>query len=247
MTDRFLPGVSVDDVTDLYNASGNEISSGKFDHPESSAALAGNSFGWFLHRPNELPVLPGVAGDWSPKWLSLEEVVRFPWTGGRHPQLDVLIVTDSSLIGVESKRFEPFRDAKTAHFSAAYRRDVWGENMRGYEQIRDHCDYQFLDAAQLVKHAFALRTAVHDADYSPHKSAYGLSPILFYLYAEPATVASNKINAHRQEINRFQTTVADDEVRFISCDYQTLLNDWRKNSDQKIRDHAKEIIKRFAP
>ena len=36
-------------------AAGNEIATGKFDSPESSAALAANAFGFFLQRASELP------------------------------------------------------------------------------------------------------------------------------------------------------------------------------------------------
>ena len=41
MTDRFLPGVPAAQVEAMLNAApGNEIATGKFDSPESSAALA---------------------------------------------------------------------------------------------------------------------------------------------------------------------------------------------------------------
>ena len=39
MTDRFLPGVPGPEIERIFNAAaGNEIESGKFDNPESSAA-----------------------------------------------------------------------------------------------------------------------------------------------------------------------------------------------------------------
>ena len=45
----FLPGVPEDKVRAIYGrAAGNEIASGKFASPQSSAALAANGFGWFL-------------------------------------------------------------------------------------------------------------------------------------------------------------------------------------------------------
>ena len=46
MHDRFLSGVPCKQIEEIYNAApGNEIASGKFDSPESSAALAANTFG----------------------------------------------------------------------------------------------------------------------------------------------------------------------------------------------------------
>ena len=49
LQDRFLPGVPGDDIERILNAApGDEIKSGKFDSPESSSALAVNTFGFFL-------------------------------------------------------------------------------------------------------------------------------------------------------------------------------------------------------
>ena len=60
MGKRFLPGVPGRQIEEIYNsAPGNEIASGKFDSPESSAALAANTFGFFLNRVGDLPPLPG--------------------------------------------------------------------------------------------------------------------------------------------------------------------------------------------
>ena len=113
--DRFLPGVPARRVERMFAAApGDEIANGKFDHPESSAALAANAFGFFLERANALPPLPGLENaGWPARQLALEATVRFPWRGGRHPVLDVLVTTSAALVGVESKRFEPFRDERS--------------------------------------------------------------------------------------------------------------------------------------
>ena len=127
--DRFLPGVPGDVIERILDAApGKEIESGKFDSPESSSALAVNTFGFFLHRAADLPLLPGCCREmWPARSLSLEATVRFPWSGGRHPVLDCLVVTQSALIGIECKRFEPFRGKSPASFSDAYWRPVWGQ------------------------------------------------------------------------------------------------------------------------
>ena len=160
--DRFLPGVPREQIEEIYNAApGKEIVSGKFDSPESSAALAANTFGFFLNRPGDLPSLPGCEDiEWSASSLGLEKKVSLPWRGGTHPILDVQVDTSSALIGIESKRFEPFRDKPEAHFSDAYWRDVWGDCMSGYQGIRDALRengnlFRSLKADQLVKHAWA--------------------------------------------------------------------------------------------
>lgn len=254
---RWLPGVPGDEITTILNrAPGNEIATGKFDSPESSAALAANTFGFFLNRPNQLPPLWSCEKTtWPAESVQLERTLPFPWRGGRHPVLDVFIATPSELIGIESKRFEPFRTKSKATFSKAYWRPVWGESMQGYERIRDILlDYpehfRHLDAAQLVKHAFGMRTQVN-RESSEFNS---LTPILYYLYAEPnlwprssEPVDSADKDRHRQEIADFADTVAGDEVAFVSCSYRNLLDGWRMSGSADIRDHANSVVQRFAP
>lgn len=251
-----MPGVPGPEVEAIFNAAaGSEIATGKFDSPESSAALAANAFGFFLRRAADLPPLPGCTGEtWPARSLMLEVVVRFPWRGGLHPVLDCLVTTPSAFIGIESKRFEPYRTKRASSLSDAYWRPVWGERMKRYQSIRDGLRefpdlYSHLDAAQLFKHAFALRAAVH------RKPEFrGLAPILFYVYAEPETwprsgepVDEVAKAQHLEEIGRFAVTVAGDEVRFISCSYRRLLKTWASHEDGRIRDHADAVTARFSP
>ena len=109
MVGRFLPGVPGGQVEELFKgARGNEIDTGKIDSPRSSAALAANTFGFFLSRADELPALPGCEDEvWPATYLTLEKKLPI-WRGGTPPHLDVLVTTASALIGIESKRFEPF-------------------------------------------------------------------------------------------------------------------------------------------
>ena len=256
MTRRFLPGVPGPEIEAVFNAAaGNEIATGKFDSPESSAALAANAFGFFLKKPSALPALPGCHGEtWPARSLALEAEVRFPWSGGRHPVLDCLVTTPSAFIGIESKRFEPFRGKKESVLSDAYWRPVWGERMKGYESIRDGLRseprrYKQLDAAQLFKHAFALRTAVHK-----RLELRGLAPILFYVYAEPEIwPASGKAvddgarARHRAEIECFAAAVAGDEVIFAACSWRMLLESWARHEGGGIRAHADAVVERYSP
>lgn len=258
MTERFLPGVPGPKIEAILDAAaGNEIATGKFDSPESSAALAANAFGFFLDRPRDLPPLPGCDGEtWPAHSLALEETVCFPWSRGQHPVrghpvLDCLVTTPSALIGVESKRFEPYR---TKPLSDAYWRPVWGERMKGYESVRDRLRgepdlYSRLDAAQLFRHAFALRTEVHRRN-----GHGGLTPILFYVHAQPEFRPTNgkpvdeRAKArHREEIKHFAAAVAGDEVIFASCSWRELLDTWSHSEDDRIRAHADAVAARFSP
>src|SRR4051794_40434030 len=100
----FLPGVAADVVlAALSKAAGKEIESGKFNSPESSSALAVNTFGWFIRKPHLLPQLPGAPFLENVELIEVEYCARFPWAGGRHPWLDAMIETPDLIVGVESK------------------------------------------------------------------------------------------------------------------------------------------------
>jgi hypothetical protein len=131
LAELLLPGVPVDRVAStLGAAAGQELAFGKFRNPASSSALAVNGFGPFLENPGTLPPFPGLPDlDWPALSVDIERQMRFPWVGGRHPWLDAAVETATHLIGVESKRFEPFRDSKLAKLSPKYSSHEWGEGM----------------------------------------------------------------------------------------------------------------------
>ncbi|NHB77768.1 PGN_0703 family putative restriction endonuclease [Rhodobacter calidifons] len=242
MTDAaFLPGVPAEAVlAALKRSPGSELASGKFDSPESSAALVANAFGWFLNRPQALPPLPGVPMG-QPEAVEIEAEMRFPWTGGRHPWLDAVITTPTTLVGVESKRYEPFRPGKAVGFSEACDSRDWGNGMARFTAMRRALadgkqTYRHLDAVQLVKHAYGLRT-------QSVKRARGA--VLVYLHAEPAQWASGKpvspdaIIRHRAEVADFARAVKGDDVTFVALRWSDLLDHWSK--DPALFAHANAL------
>ncbi|WP_395707823.1 PGN_0703 family putative restriction endonuclease [Reyranella sp.] len=243
-----LPGVPRAHVlARLAKAGGNEVKSGKLMSPESSAALAVNVFGWFVERRESLPPLPGMRAGDAPLMVEVEYCARFPWSGGRHPWLDAVIETEHQLIGVESKRFEPFRGTKAPSLSDAYNRNVWGSKMGPFEVMRDALragreKFEFLDATQLIKHAFGLVTD------GKRKQK---TPMLLYIFAEPASLAAKPIpptsfQQHRAEVQRFAEAVKDAEVGFHAISYREWLSSWPSPPDP-VGIHAKAVMERFAP
>lgn len=242
-----LPHLPAARIRACYEAApGNEIASGKFASPESSAALAANVWGFFIERPDALPALPGSAAQgWRAQSITCEAIIRFAWSGGRHPCLDARIDTDDEIIGVESKRYEPFRGHSAPKLSDAYWRPVWGERMSRYcamrDRLRDKPDcFVHLDATQLVKHAFGLRSeAVRQ----------GRAARLLYVFAEPELWASGKrvsadqIAKHRAEADAFAAAVAGDEVSFTWTTYRVLLEAWRE--DASAGAHASAVLDAF--
>lgn len=247
----FLPGVPSDEIIKrLEGSDGNEIGSGKFFNPNSSAALAINCFGWFLHKPELLPAFPSLEITFPAVEIEVEYQVRFPWSGGRHPWLDAAIFTPDHIIGIESKRYEPFRDTKQVAFSEAYSRDVWGANMSPYIQMRNDLssrklNFKYLDAAQLVKHAFGLVTQANKMD----KKAQ-----LVYLYSEPKSIGNQRVietdelKGHREEIAQFSEAVADAEVKFFAISYREWVGSWAASGrDADVIAHGEELLKEFRP
>ena len=246
--DLFIPGIPVDHVRRrLGLAGGKEVSSGKFASAESSAALAVNTFGWFIEQPHLFPLFPGVATLGSVDRVDIEYCARFPWSGGRHPWLDAIVETTDTLVGVESKRFEPYRDRKAVSLSAAYDRPVWGDAMQPFEAMRDQLrsggkQFAMLDATQLVKHAFGLVT---DAGRKQKRAT------LLYLYAEPprfngAALASEAFAQHRAEIAAFGDAVAGAAVAFHAVSYREWLRSWSDENEELVA-HREAILQRFNP
>jgi hypothetical protein len=246
MTDPdFLPGVPAKAVlAAMARSPGNEIASGKFASPESSAALAVNAFGWFLDRPGLLPPLPGVPMGQA-EMVEIEAEMRFPWRGGKHPWLDAVIATPTTLVGVESKRYEPFRPRKASAFSEAYDSRDWGPGMARFTAMRQELDdgrqtYRHLDAVQLVKHAYGLRT-------QSVKRARGA--VLVYLHAAPDQWANGKPldpaahQRHAAEIADFARAVRGDAVTFVPLRWSDLLAQW--SGVAALAAHASAIHDRF--
>jgi hypothetical protein len=220
--------------------------------PESSAALVANAFGFFLDRPADLPRPPTLpeAMDWPPTRIGLEECARFPWHGGRHPWLDALVETPSHLVGVESKRYEPFRPKAPPSFSAAFWREVWGDGMRPFETVRDRLRddpgrYAHLDAAQLVKHAFGLRTL------ASRTGAARRRPFLLYPYAEPLAwpdgraVSEEAIRRHAEEVRAFAEEASRAEVGFATCTYRAFLSAMGASASDDVRQHAVDLAEAY--
>ena len=165
------------------------------------------------------------------------------------PWLDALVETPSHLVGVESKRYEPFRAKKPPVFSDAYWRDVWGGAMDPFLGVRDRLrdapsTYLHLDAAQLVKHALGLRTLAARA---------GKRPFLLYLHAEPTTwpdgraVPRDSIRRHAEEVASFAEAVRGAEVGFAAATYAELLAAMRGSGVPEVRRHAEDLDATYRP
>ena len=150
--------------------------------------------------------------------------------GVRHPRLDAVVTTPTTLVGIVSKRYQPFRPAKATAFTEPFDSRDWGPGMARFGAMRQALTsgrqtYRHLDAVTLVKQAYALRT-------QSVKRARGA--VLVYLHAAPAHWASGKpvdpkaITRHQAEIADFARAVKGDDVTFVPLRWSDLLAQWAK-------------------
>lgn len=221
----FLPGVPADAVlAALARQPGLDLES-----PDSSAALVANTFGWFLNRPRQLLPFPGVPMG-LPETVELGVEMQLPMRGVRHPRLDAVVTTPTTIVGIVSKRYQPFRPAKATAFTEPFEAREWGPGMARYGAMRKALGdgrqtYRHLDAVTLVKQAYALHT---------QSVKRGRGAALVYLHAAPSHWANGKavdpkaISRHQSELADFARAVKGDDVTFVPLRWSELLAQWSR-------------------
>ncbi|UWQ90785.1 hypothetical protein K3727_18835 [Rhodobacteraceae bacterium M382] len=234
--DNLLSQVSPDDFElDLRAGDGNELGT-KFRAAHSSSALAVNSFAPFRSRIADLRLCE------QSHFTDLQFERKCPTglRGGRAPNLDVLLTSESTVIGIESKLTE-YLGPHIATFSAAYTNQIRDERReQGYFREMQRLmnapnHYKWLDAAQLIKHGFGLA-----------KTFTGKAVSLCYLYWEPADPESSPAFAeHRAEIVEFADRVAGSTPFFFATSYPELWSSWRAEAPPWISRHIDELEARY--
>ena len=231
LEDNLIQGVCVNDFScDFERGGGNELC-GKIQSVYSSAALAVNCFAPFKRNLSDLSLLGETGFD------SLEFEKKCP-TGlcGTPPHLDVVVENEHTVIGIESKLTEHIQGHK-ANFSESYKKikdgrknGKWRKEMCRICRLKNNQEqYKYLDAAQLIKHAFGLLNTY------PNKAVS-----LVYLYWEPANADKcQNFKAHREEIKKLSDKVADDSPSFKAFSYAEL---WRKWETDAAPDWLKQHI-----
>lgn len=225
----------VDFEADLRQGDGNEMKE-KFRAAHSSSALAVNTFAPFNSDPAALR-LPGGGAFAS---LSFERKCPHGLAGRRSPNLDVVAVGPSGVVAVESKCLEPLT-SHVANFAPAYEAEIrdgrrasawFREMLRLVEEPRA---YRWLDAAQLVKHAFGVAHTFSD-----------LPMTLLYLFWEPSNPEAHPIFAeHRAEVTRFAASVGGGP-EFVAMSYPELWRSWGACPQPEwLRAHVGRLMVRY--
>jgi len=155
--DTLVPMVLTEDFeADLSSGDGNELLT-KFRAAHSSSGLGVNSFAPFRRCITDLALQNGDVFN----LLEFERKCPTGLRGGRSPNLDVLLSGPSGVVGVESKLTE-YLVRHRATFSPAYAEQIRdARRKQGYfhemqRLMKEPDSYVWLDAAQLIKHAFGL-------------------------------------------------------------------------------------------
>ncbi len=234
--DNLLPGLRLEDVEpDLRQGSGNELRT-KFRAAHSSSALAVNCFAPFKTNPAALTLDCG--GFTS---LHFEHKCPHGLEGRTPPNLDVLANGRNGILAIESKCLEPLSSHKAA-FAPAYdtkiqdarRETVWFSLMQ--ELTTNPHAYKWLDAAQLIKHAFGIGHTYKDRPAT-----------LLYLYWEPLNADAFPVFAqHRAEIARFAASVTGAAIAFTAMSYPALWAAWETHAAPDwLADHVRRLRLRY--
>ncbi len=109
-----------------------------------------------------------------------------------------------------------------------------------YERLKGEPEaFTYLDAAQLVKHYFGLKTYCR-------KNAVGEATLL-YLYWEPEDADQySELGAHAREADDFRNAVSDPAVTFETLSYPKLWAYWGEPAEPaRLRDHVAALRERY--
>ena len=231
--DNLLPGLLSPELEkDFRGGKGNELD-GKFRAAHSSAALAANAFGPFRTNTSKFPV-PGLG---SLELVEFEKTMPTGLAGRTPPHLDALAEVDGKPVGIESKCLE-YLSRTVAKFSEQYRElencraTSWFAEM---ERLRANpTDYDYLDAAQLIKHGFGMTNVIAGR------------AVLLYIFWEPLDAAYHeRFKLHRDEIKRFGANVAGDAIKFKAISYPELWKLWSTAADSTLQAHGQLLARRY--
>ena len=157
------------------------------------------------------------------------------------PNLDVLLDGPVGVMAIESKCLEPL-SPHVAEFAPAYDAEIrdgrrltpWFRVMQ--ELVVHPRAYHWLDAAQLIKHAFGIGYTYSDRPAT-----------LLYLYWEPLNAEAFPIFAeHRSEIARFASSVSGSGITFAAMSYPELWAAWEAApATDWLGDHVGRLRQRY--
>lgn len=233
--DNLLPGLTLEQFAgDLGTDAGKLLD--EFRAVHSSAALAVNSFAPL--RTGNVPF--DLAGHVGLQVNGFEHRSPTGLTRAQPRHLDVIASGPAAHVAIESRCLE-YLTRKKPNFSGRFRTEITDERANGpwhAEMLRlvagEGPSYRWLDAAQLIKHAFGL---AHQSD----------RPVtLVYLFWEPRDAGLSPLFAkHRNEIADFAERIAGGTPRFEALSYYELWDAWANSNDPRLVAHVAALRARY--
>lgn len=164
------------------------------------------------------------------------------------PNIDVVIHTPLSDIAIESKFTEPYGSRKHGGLKQKYVENVsfWDGLPNLYELAKeispDNTKFQYLDAAQLIKHILGLKK---NCEYNSNLGVgrhlkHGFR--LLYLWYD---VIGKEGVEHRKEIEEFAEIAKKDNVKFSHITYQEVIMKLSKEFYEGNEDYLNYITDRY--
>jgi len=162
-TNMYYSDLSRGDGGELSNASG---SAPKFNSISSSASLAVSTFAPGKSRLNDLTIELGVQRLSEFNKLEFEHIAQTAIPNAKtHPNLDVWLESESSVLAVECKFCEYLGSRTEKHaLHPAYKRlavelemiSPWVKAIEQVTNTKGECKYQYFDAVQILRHYFGV-------------------------------------------------------------------------------------------
>lgn len=245
---NLLPSyVSLKDFECDFCANNSNELKDNFLAPYSSSALVVNCFAPFRCRINEL-ALP-VRGNFNE--LQFEKICPISNQSSSNslnePHLDVLLSGETEVIGIESKLTEYIQRRKSVKFSKECMELIPDEYIEKFFDemhalIEERRKYEYLDAAQLIKHALGLTNIC--------KGEKQIT--LLYIYWQPedhdCPEYACHFQKHREEIEKFKEQVNGSKLNFHAISYPRLWDMWSNNSQMKpwLSEHISNLKERYS-
>lgn len=185
--------------------------------------------------PKEIVIIPSPLNykiKFEEQFEISEDKSRFPHS----PNIDIVIYTPLSTIGIESKFTEPYSSRKHGGLKQKYveNHSFWSGLPNLFELAKeispDDNKFHYLDAAQLIKHILGLKknsdeynsniVQKHHVEEGKRNLVFKRNFHLLYLWYD---VIGKGGNEHRKEIEQFAEIVQKDNIKFSHITYQEVI------------------------
>lgn len=201
--------------------------------------------------PKETPVIPSPL-NYEIKFEEQFEICSDKSQFPHSPNIDVVISTPLSDIAIESKFTEPYGNRKHEGLKQKYVENIsfWNGLPNLYELAKeispDDTKFQYLDAAQLIKHILGLKSCCdkYNSQIKPGLNGRCLKRNFRLLYLWYDVIGKDGVE-HRKEIEQFAEIAQRDNVKFSHVAYQEVIMKLSKEFYEGNEEYLNYITDRY--